>query len=193
VTPTEIIYGIFFQPVSTLRYLKKGKPLLGGLLLFFCVILLNMIINRGLGILESQKMALAINADLFWIWVLLGPIFSLIILFIMAGLSSLLSEVVYGKANAVGLLVCLSFASVPGVLGPPLQYAAVLLGLSGLASFVALGVFVWVMVLQVLSLREALALQTGQAIFIYLLPLITMSLIFMAVFFILFSILPFSA
>lgn len=189
-TLTEIMYGIFFQPVYALRYLAKEKPLLKGLMVFFCVVLLNMIINRGLGIIESEQLVSALNLDILWFWGLLGAVFSVVPLFVMAGLSSLLSEVIYKKSNASGLLVCLSFASVPGALGPPLQYAAILLGLSGLGTLFSLLALVWVLVLQVLSLREALVLQTGQAIFIFLLPFLAMFLIGMVVFFILLSNLP---
>lgn len=76
----------------------------------------------------------------------------------------------YRRGNASGLLTCLALAIIPGLVGSTLQYALVLLDLALWGGVVSLVTFVWVIVLQVLSLRESLALTTGQAVLIYILP-----------------------
>lgn len=166
----DIIYGIFFEPVPTLQYLAREKPLLPGLLVYLVVFVFNLIINRGLTTLDSEIASFIPNANLMWVIAGLGVILSFFMLAITAGLFSLLSEIFYQRGNASGLLVCLSFAVIPGVLGPPLQYGATLLGISWLGVICSLLAVIWVLVLQVLSLREALELQTGQAILLFILP-----------------------
>jgi hypothetical protein len=166
----DTIYGIFFDPGPTLRYLAREKPLLPGLLVYLIVFIFNLIINRGLTELDSDIAGFIPEGNLIWVFAILGIILSFFILALTAGLLSLLSEIFYQRGNASGLLVCLCFAFIPGVLGPPLQYGATLLGISWLGVIFSLLAVIWVLVLQVLSLREALELQTGQAILLFILP-----------------------
>jgi hypothetical protein len=166
----DIIYGIFFDPVPTLKYLAREKPILSGLLVYLVVFAFNLIINRGLTTLDSEIAGFIPDGNFIWVFAGLGIILSFFILALSAGLLSLLSEIFYQRGNASGLLVCLSFAVLPGVLGPPLQYGATLMGVSWLGVIFSLLAVIWVLVLQVLSLREALELQTGQAILLFILP-----------------------
>lgn len=166
----DIIYGIFFDPVPTLQYLAREKPLLPGLLVYLVVFIFNIVINQGLTTLDSEIAGFIPDGNLIWVFAGMGIILSFFILALTAGLFSLLSEIFYQRGNASGLLVCLSFAVIPGVLGPPLQYGATLLGVSWLGVVLSLLAIIWVIVLQVLSLREALEIQTGQAILLFILP-----------------------
>ncbi|MDD4561930.1 MAG: Yip1 family protein [Syntrophomonadaceae bacterium] len=166
----DTIYGIFFDPVPTLQYLAREKPLLPGLLVYLVVFVFNLIINRGLTTLDSEIAGFIPDGNFIWVFAGLGVILSFFILALTAGLLSLLSEIFYQRGNASGLLVCLSFAVIPGALGPPLQYGATLLGVSWLGVILSLLAVIWVLVLQVLSLREALELQTGQAVLLFILP-----------------------
>ncbi|HBQ27272.1 MAG TPA: hypothetical protein DD791_12825 [Syntrophomonas sp.] len=166
----DIIYGIFFDPVPTLKYLAREKPLVLGLLVYLVAFVFNLIINHGLTTLDSEIAGFIPDGNLIWVFAGMGIILSFFILALTAGLFSLLSEIFYQRGNASGLLVCLSFSVIPGVLGPPLQYGATLLGVSWLGVIFSLLAVIWVVVLQVLSLREALELQTGQAILLFILP-----------------------
>lgn len=166
----DIIYGIFFDPVPTLQYLAREKPLLPGLLVYLVVFIFNIVINQGRTTLDSEIAGFIPDGNFIWAFAALGVILSFFILALTAGLLSLLSEIFYQRGNASGLLVCLSFAVIPGVLGPPLQYGATLLGVSWLGVILSLLAIIWVIVLQVLSLREALEIQTGQAILLFILP-----------------------
>lgn len=168
---TEIIYGILFEPVPTLRYLAENKPLVQGLIVFLSVLIFNIIMGQGNAALGEEVQALTIPFQLGWFINIVAGIFSFIMLFVMAAVFSLLGELFYGKGNAAGLLVCFAFASIPGVLGPALQYVSTLAGIEWLAVFLSLAVGIWVLVLQVLALREALALDTGQAVIVFLIPL----------------------
>jgi len=166
----DTIYGILFDPVPTLQYLAREKPLLPGLFIYLAVFIFNVIINRGLTALDSEIAGFIPDGNFIWVFAILGVILSFFILALTAGLLSLLSEIFYQRGNASGLLVCLCFAVIPGVLGPPLQYGATLLGISWLGVIFSLLAVIWMLVLQVLSLREALELQTGQAILLFIIP-----------------------
>lgn len=168
---TEIIYGILFEPVATLRYLAENKPLAQGLIVFLSVLIFNIIMGQGNAALGEEMQALALPFQLGWFINIVAGMLSFIMLFVIAAVFSLLGEIIYGKSNAVGLLVCFAFVSIPGVLGPALQYVSSLAGIEWLAVILSLTVGIWVLVLQVLALREALGINTGQAIIIFLLPL----------------------
>lgn len=186
----DIIYGILFDPVPTLQYLAREKPLLPGLLVYLAVFIFNLIINRGLTTLDSEIAGFIPDGNFIWAFAGLGLILSFFILALTAGLLSLLSEIFYQRGNASGLLVCLSFAVIPGVLGPPLQYGATLLGVSWLGVIFSLLALIWVVVLQVLSLREALEVQTGQAILLFILPGLFIVLLLLGLIFIIAKTMP---
>jgi len=186
----DTIYGILFDPVPTLRYLAREKPLLPGLLIYMAVFIFNLIINRGLTTLDSEIAGFIPDGNFIWAFAILGVILSFFILALTAGLLSLLSEIFYQRGNASGLLVCLCFAVIPGALGPPLQYGATLLGISWLGVTFSLLAVIWMLVLQVLSLREALELQTGQAILLFIMPGLLFFLVLLGFAFIIIKTIP---
>lgn len=114
--------------------------------------------------------SLMFKAQWFWIMGLAGMLFSILALFFMAGLYSLLSEIILNKGNAVGLLVCFCFASFPGVIGLACQYGALLLDFKILGFLCWFLAILWMIALQVLSLREALGIRSGQAILLFVSP-----------------------
>ena len=124
-----------------------------------------MIVNRGIYVLEKVEEVLPIPSGFLWLGAFIGVIFPLIMLFILAGLYSLLGELIYKSGNATGLLAGLSFASLPGIFGPPLQYVALSLGLNSLSNLISFAITIWLLVLQVIAIREALRLSTNQATF----------------------------
>lgn len=165
---SDVIYGVFFEPRATLRSLSEEKPLAPAIATFIMVAVFNLIIYRG--IILQNDYSLDGMHNFLWLWQVFGALFSFFMLFVMAGLFSLLSELFYKKNNASGLLVCLGFASLPGVLGPPLYYGTVLMDIQWLGVICSILVGIWTLVLQVLSLREALEISTGRAVLLFLLP-----------------------
>jgi len=118
-----------------------------------------------------------VPANAVWAFNLLGAALSVVLLLSISGLLSLISEIVYGKFNAGGVLVTLCYASIPGILGPPLHYASSLAGVQWLGAVLAGLSMIWVLVLQVIGVRESLRVTTGQAILIMLLPVIVLVLL----------------
>jgi len=177
-TFVEIIYGVIFQPAAALKYLSEHRPLNLAILIFSITILFNMLINQGLETLYSSATA-SLPTGFIGVYWLIGLIISIIILFVLAAIYNLLSDIIYTKVNGRGILTCLAFATVPGILGAPLQYAVTLLNLNLFINFSVLA-SIWVLGLQILAIKEAFSIQTGQAVLLFVLPVIAFAaLIFM--------------
>ncbi|MGI6433899.1 MAG: YIP1 family protein [Syntrophomonadaceae bacterium] len=172
-TILDVLYGLIFQPQGTMCELARTRPLRTGLLVFLGVCMVNYLFQGASGQISPSAFGSNLLPLPFWLIGILGAITAVLMWFMSAGLFSLLGEVLYGYGNGKALLTCLSFAVFPGVLGPALHYAAVMINLKTVGVLLYLLSMLWVMVLQVLAVREALTLTTGQAILIYILPLAT--------------------
>ncbi len=169
----EAIYGVLFSPTKTLREIGENKIWLSGILIFFIVMSFNMVLNLGMAGIEPIEQVLPFSANFIWLGGLIGIIFSIIVLFVTAGLYALLGEIIYKSSNAAGLLAAFSFASLPSIFAAPTQYLANLANLNLISSLIAILIGIWVIILQVIALRESLRLSTSQAIVLYIIPLIT--------------------
>ncbi len=167
-TFTEIIYGILFQPAPTLKYLGVNKPLLLALISFSVAAVWNMIISIGLD--NARGVTAALPEGYIGVYLFIGLLVSLSVLAVSAAIYNLLGEIIYKQANGRGILTCLAFASVPGILGPPLQYAVTLLHFNYININISVFAFLWVVALQIIGIREALVIQTGQALLLFILP-----------------------
>ncbi len=165
---SEVLYGVLFEPRATLRSLSIERPVIPAIVTFLAVTIFNLTVYRG--IILKQNYAINDLEQFLWLYQIMGAVFSFFMLFVMAGLFSLLSELIFNKPNASGLLVCLGFSSLPGILGPALYYSAQIIDIQWLGVLCSLVIGVWMLVLQVLSLAEALELSTGQAVALFVLP-----------------------
>jgi protein-S-isoprenylcysteine O-methyltransferase Ste14 len=163
-TATEILYGIVFQPLATLRYLSSSQPLLMALTAFIVTVLGNMLIKLGINL--HQGPGVPLPQGYIGVYLGLGLLFSLLALAAAAAIYNLLGELLYRQANGRGILTCLAFAFVPGILSPPLQYALTLLNLNNFNAAISVLAFLWVVILQVIGIRESLLIQSSQAFFI---------------------------
>lgn len=169
---TETIYGLLFEPVTTMHNLADHKPYGTALLVFIGVLLWSVVFEQALNVHADSQVHEMIPANAYWMFSLFGAALSLLLLMVGSGLLSLISELIYGKFNAGGILVVLCYASIPGILGPPLHYASSLAGIPWLGAILAGLAMLWVLVLQVIGVRESLRVTTGQTILIMLLPLL---------------------
>ncbi len=170
-TLLDILYGLIFQPQATMRELARTKPLLAASLVFVAVYLANMLLQQASRSITETGLGL-LPASLAGLLGAVGAAVSVAIWFIVAGLFSLLAEIIYGYGNGKGVLTCLGFAAFPGIFGPALYYASILVNLEPLGMVFYVISILWVIGLQVLALREALTLTTTQAILVYLLPVV---------------------
>lgn len=174
---TEIIYGVFFQPVNTFRYLKEAKPLAFSIITFTIVVILSVIIGQGEMYLDTEMKSLGLPSHMFGMMYVLAALFSFVMLFISAGLYALIADIIYDKNNAKGLLVCLALASLPGLLGAAFSYVFALAGMGWLGTILSMITGIWVIVLQVLALREALELTTSGALLVFFIPLLALAVL----------------
>lgn len=167
---SETLYGIFFEPVATLRYVAEQKLYGRALLILAAVMIWSMIFEQALST-GAYPMLDKISGQALWMIRAVGLLLSVAVLFLLSGFLSLISEIFYHQANAGGILVAFCYASVPGILGPPLQYAALLAGLEWLGVLLAGLAVLWVIILQVLGLREALQITTARSVLLFFVPL----------------------
>ena len=176
-TILDVLYGLIFAPQGTMRELSRTRPLLAAFVVFVGVYFANYLLREASRSINQGGLDLPGYSP--WLWGTMEAVVVVVLWFVAAGVFSLLAEVIYGYGNAKGLLTCLGFAVFPGIIGTALYYMAALADLNSLgAVFYMLSVF-WVMGLQVLAVREALTLTTGQAVLIYLLPAASTLLMFL--------------
>jgi len=166
---SDIIYGLIFAPSATFKKIGEDKPVILSLLVFLVISVINLPLYRGI-LLHQNTVSIMHKAQWFWILGWMGIFFSFLVLFFLAGLYSLLSEIIFKKGNAVGILACFGFAAFPGVIGSACQYGALLLDFTTVGFLCSFLAILWMIALQILALREALDIQSGQAILLFLSP-----------------------
>ncbi|MGI5879668.1 MAG: YIP1 family protein [Syntrophomonadaceae bacterium] len=180
----DSVYGVLFDPVNTFRYLKDHKPYGQAILLLVLVLTITVVFQTA-----QLKNNAAIMPEEFGEGILvitiMSAVMSVLSIFFLSGFVSLLSEIFWEKANAGGVLTNTCFASLPSVLAPPLGYAATITGLEWIGIILSLFIAVWVFILQLLGVREALEISTGRAVLLMFMPFIILVfvLICMAVLF----------
>lgn len=167
-TGTEILYGIVFQPLTTLRYLSSSQPLLMALTAFAVTVLGNMLMDLGINM--NRGLGVPLPQGYIGVYLGLGLLFSLAALAAAAAIYTLLGELLFQQSNGRGILTCLAFAFVPGLLATPLQYALTLLNMNSFNLAISILAFVWVVALQIMGIREALLIQSSQALLLFILP-----------------------
>ena len=155
-----------------MRQLAVEKPWGSSLILYLVAIVFIMIINQGILTLKPIG---DFPPQYTWLLGLTGIIFSLLILLVSAGFFSLFSEIIYKSGNSVGLLTALSFAILPGLLGAVLQYGSAIIGMEWLGAIISSISVIWVMILQVIAIKAALDLGTGQALLVYFAPVLVLT------------------
>jgi hypothetical protein len=166
-TFTEILYGIIFLPVSTLKHISSSKPWLQGILVFSIVVLFNLIIGLGIDRINGVY---TVNNAYLQLYLLIGLILSIAAIIVLAAIFNFFSDLIYHKSNLRGIISSLTFAFVPAVLGPSLEYAVIII--KGMNINFSVIIIVWVIVLQIIGIRETYLIDTGQAVLMLLLPLI---------------------
>ena len=179
----ELLYGVLFQPVSTLRYITS-QPLLGKALL---VILMIQLGNWYMSVataadedllqsLLAEYPALTSNLtsvllNLKILSVMAGLTFSLLIWFVGSAIFNLLAELQGGSSNGRGLLAALGFAQLPEIALIPVRYFFLVVNWSQIGvTLISLGIGIWVIILSIISIREATGLTNGHAILTFFLP-----------------------
>jgi hypothetical protein len=101
-----------------------------------------------------------------------GPIVTPLLLAAGAGILHLVSRLLGGAGSYRGLFVGVVFADVPSALGIPAQLLPLVLGVAGqiLAALIGFALFVWVVVLAGVAVRENNGFSTARAAAALLIP-----------------------
>lgn len=181
----ELVYGVFFQPVQTLRYLSVQQKFLWGNLVFIGTYifssLMGFAVSRGqlpqYGLTQEEMQILSALAGKSWILVL--PL-AWGFWFTMVSIYHALAGLLKGRGSIAGIFAAFGFTSLPLLVGALVNFLESSLQLGGqVAGLFGVLIFIWIVVLQVIALRENYLVSTGRAVFIWFLPWIflTVSLI----------------
>lgn len=181
----ENIFGTMFSPASTFRRMLEERTSVT----IAAIIVLIAAICSGVGSLLTQSAVMSMFADLpgfepvapGFEEMMFSPTVSLtlsvvggfISWFVIAGILHLVAKVLGGKGVFTEMLVLLGFATLPNIFQAPIGLIAVLSG-SFAGAFISMGLggilAIWILILDVLAIREAHKISTGRAIVTLVLP-----------------------
>ncbi len=182
----EAVVGVIVQPVQTLRQIALARPWPQALALYIGLAVLQGLASltfprpdldtsmTGSPVMDPGATAFLETVTtpgfLFGSTLVISPLF----LIIETGILFLVGRLLGGRGPFSGLLSAFAFASVPLLIMAPVT-AVLNLGGSAMAIGLIQGLLgtaagIWVLVLQVLAIREGLALSTGRAIAVFLIP-----------------------
>ncbi|MGB2842171.1 MAG: Yip1 family protein [Halobacteriota archaeon] len=178
----ENIFGTLFSPASTFRRMLEERTTVT----IAAIIVLIAGICSGAGSILMQNAVMSLFAEFPGFEVVpLSPaasiILSVVIGFIgwvvIAGVLHVVAKILGGKGVFTEMLVLMGFAALPNVFQAPIGLVVILYG--GLAgAFISLGLSgilaIWILILNVLAIREAHKFSTGRAIATLVLPFVVL-------------------
>lgn len=177
----EYLVGVISEPVRSLREVSEKKLWKEALLLVAVVALLSgavssVTIGSSLTGLEDPEVAAFISV-LYnpGVFIPLTLVVSTLAYLVCGAVLHAISKLFKGTGTLAGTVAALGFSSTPYLLSIPISALALLLDqttasiVGGVAGFVA---GLWVLVLDVVAVRESQRLETGQSIAAYLLALV---------------------
>ncbi|MGB2728567.1 MAG: Yip1 family protein [Halobacteriota archaeon] len=178
----ENIFGTLFSPASTFRRMLEERTTVT----IAAIIVLIAGICSGAGNILMQNAVMSLFAEFPGFEVVqLSPaasiILSVVIGFIgwvvIAGILHVVAKILGGKGVFTEMLVLMGFAALPNVFQAPIGLVVILYGgLTG--AFIALGLSgilaIWILILNVLAIREAHKFSTGRAIATLVLPFVVL-------------------
>jgi hypothetical protein len=187
----EYLVGVINEPVRTLREVAEKRLWKEGLLLIFVIALIG-----GAVSVVSLKMNPPATSNLsadptlaHFFSIFYSPAFLVLFMLVSSILSWFITGAIYygfsrlfkGQGSLPGMLASLGFAETPSLVSAPLTALALLLGpawivVSYVPGFVA---WIWILVLDVLAIRESQRLDTGPAVGVIL---VTVAAVFLLIF-----------
>jgi len=169
----EWLSGVFTHPAKTLNEISAARPLGWALLIFLGVALLNALSSSAN--LQTEEVldqfmfttGLTISTPLMIVGTL---VIAILYLFISTGIIHPLARLFKGTGGYGGMLSAFAFASFPQIIAAPVNVLTGFIGMAGsiLGGLITFGLSVWVLVLQVIAVRESHQLTTGMSILVYL-------------------------
>jgi hypothetical protein len=170
------LHGVLTRPVKTLNEIAREKPANAAFLLYLGVSMLSVISSlynpQSMQAFEDLMREANINIP-FSVIIAASLLIAIISIFVITGVLQLLARLFKGSGGYWNLFSAYAFANFPLIIGVPITFISGFLGTVGdiLAGVISLALSIWVLVLQVIAVRESHSLSTGASIGVYLLQL----------------------
>lgn len=168
----EWLYGVLASPVQTLNEIAREKPVGLAFLVYLGVAVLVMVSNifgdQGFVVLEETMAELGIFIPAS-VLITGAIVFAVASIFIITALLHLLARLFGGSGGYWNLFSAYAFADFPMIISVLITLIAAYLGTVGavFGGLITFGLSIWVIVLQVIALRESHGLSTGASIGAY--------------------------
>lgn len=179
----EIVYGVLFEPVRTMKKVAEKPPLTAALLTFTIISLLGSLmgllafskyLSQGYDAAGIDQLLpgaqVLVPAGLF-----IGLIISYFKWFCYSAIINLVAELLGGRGSARGVFAAFGLAGLPLILIIPFQFLAYWYG-TGVFAVTAVLMLVWLVlgiwsgIIFVIGIREVHALSTGRSVLVLLIP-----------------------
>jgi hypothetical protein len=171
----ERCVGVLSEPTHTLRDLTAHPQVGWAISVAAVVSLASSIVGVSrIGDLDVVPWRLpdgsgatqGLPAALVTVSIVLSPLLSVLLLLGWSGLVQGAGRLLGGSGSYAGTLTGFGFATIPSVFGIPAQLLSLALGSGGaaLTGIIQLGLFVWVVCLDVITVRENHRFSTGRAV-----------------------------
>ncbi len=178
----ENIFGTLFSPASTFRRMSEERTSVT----IAAIVVLIACICSGAGSILTQSAFMSMFAEFpGFEEMMFSPIasmtLSVVVGFIgwvvIAGIFHVVAKILGGKGAFTEMLVLMGFAMLPNIFQAPIGLVAIFSGgLTGALIAIGLGgiLAIWVLILDVLAIREAHKFSTGRAIATLVLPFVVL-------------------
>lgn len=185
----EIVYGVLFEPVRTMKKVAENPPLTAALLSVTIVSLLGAV----MGLLAFSKyLSQGYDAGIDQLFpgaqvlapvgLFIGLILSYIKWFCYSAIINLIAELLGGRGSARGVFAAFGLAGLPLILIIPFQFLAYWYG-TGVFAVTVLLMLVWLVlgiwsgIIFVIGIREVHAFSTGRSVLVLLIPCLSFILL----------------
>ena len=178
----ENIFGTLFSPASTFRRMLEERTSVT----IAAIVVLIACICSGAGSILTQSAFMSLFAEFpGFEEMMFSPIASMtmsvvggfILWVVIAGILHVVAKILGGKGAFTEMLVLMGFAMLPNIFQAPIGLIAIFSGgLAGALIAIGLGgiLAIWVLILDVLAIREAHKFSTGRAIATLVLPFVVL-------------------
>jgi len=170
------LYGVLTKPVQTLNEIAREKPANAAFLIYLGITMLSVLSSlynpQAMQAFEDLMRETDIAIP-FSVIIAASLLMAIISIFVVTGVLQLLARLFKGNGGYWNLFSAYAFANFPLIIGLPITFISGFLGTVGniLSGVFSLGLSIWVLVLQVIAVRESHSLSTGASIGVYLLQL----------------------
>lgn len=178
----ELIYGVLFEPVKTLKRAAQKPPLVFALILvtilglagvFMWLVSFSRALNQTAGLSPmvlsspSAKPLMGLAAVVIFLW-------GYIKWFSYSAFISLAAEMLGGVGKARNVAAIVGLSLIPTILIIPIQMLNYYLASAALVFITVLVVWIWVTTLMVIGVREVHGLSTGRTLLAVLSPVLVL-------------------